>query len=66
MLSQSAKTAGADPGFSERGFGQTSAYITKLLLLINKFFFSQEKVWLKIFAFHFRTIDIHTGINIIL
>ena len=32
--------AGADPGFSEGGFGQTSAHIIWLLLLLSKSFFN--------------------------
>ena len=34
---------GADPGFSEGGFGQTPTYIIQLLLLFNKSFFSHKK-----------------------
>ena len=39
----------ADPGFSGRGFGQTSAYII-YLLLFNKSFFTRKST-VKIFAF---------------
>ena len=35
--------AGADPGVSEGGFGQTSVYIIKLLLLFNKSIFHKKK-----------------------
>ena len=49
---------GADLGFSERGFGQTSANIIQLLLLLfnnNKSFFHKKKYGQNIcvFFFHF-------------
>ena len=39
--------SGVDSGFSKRGFGQTSAYISLIVINVKQVLFSQEKVWSK-------------------